>query len=139
MLLAPLTPSLLVLPHLMFSIDFPSLFYDPNESNLSYQIKHTISESNTESLSQVYENIHSETSILPSCHLATMTFIVDTPLNISLHLTEPPPLAPIPSHHRFLSRFPDWKGMPQQYSYSLEVLLQPGINPLVPRRHICAG
>jgi hypothetical protein len=57
-----------------------------------------------------------------------MSFIVDTPINISLHLSEPPPLAPIPSHHRFLSRFPDWKGMPQQYNYSLEILLQPGIN-----------
>jgi hypothetical protein len=57
-----------------------------------------------------------------------MSFIVDTPLNISLHLSEPPPLAPIPSHHRFLSRFPDWKGMPQQYKYSLEIPLQPGLN-----------
>ncbi len=57
-----------------------------------------------------------------------MSFIVDTPLNISLHLSEPLPPAPIPSHHRFLSRFPDWKGMPQQYKYSLEIPLQPGIN-----------
>jgi hypothetical protein len=57
-----------------------------------------------------------------------MSFIVDTPLNISLHLSEPLPPAPISSHHRFLSRFPDWKGMPQQYKYSLEIPLQPGIN-----------
>jgi hypothetical protein len=57
-----------------------------------------------------------------------MSFIVDTPLNISLQLTEPLPPAPIPSHRCFLSRFPDWRGMPQQYKYSLEILLQPGIN-----------
>jgi hypothetical protein len=57
-----------------------------------------------------------------------MTFIMDTYLNISFHLKEPPPPALIPSHRRFLSRLPDWNGIPQQYSYSLGVLLQPGIN-----------
>jgi hypothetical protein len=57
-----------------------------------------------------------------------MTFIMDTYLNISLHLKVPPPPALIPSHRRFLSRLPDWNGIPQQYSYSLGVLLQPGIN-----------
>jgi hypothetical protein len=60
-----------------------------------------------------------------------MTFILDTHLNICLHLKEPPPPAPIPSHRRFLSRLPDWRGIPQQHSYSFEVLLQPGINHVV--------
>jgi hypothetical protein len=60
-----------------------------------------------------------------------MTFILDTHLTICLHLKEPLPPAPNPSHHRFLSRFPDWRGISQQYSYSLDVPLQPGVNHVV--------
>jgi hypothetical protein len=105
--------------------------YDPNRSDLSHQIVYTTSESNPESLSHVFENIHSNTPTTPSCHVVAMTFLLDTHFTIRLHLKEPPPPLPVPSHHRFLSRFPDWRGIPQQHSYSFAVPLQPGVNHVV--------
>jgi hypothetical protein len=60
-----------------------------------------------------------------------MSFILDTHLTIQLHLQEPPPPIPVPSHHRFLSRFPDWRGTPRRHSYSIDVPLQPGVNHVV--------
>jgi hypothetical protein len=108
-----------------------TLAFDPNKSNLSYQIVYTASESNLASPACVFESVHRGTPTTPSCHLVAMTFILDTHLTICFHLKEPPPPAPIPSHHRFLSRFPDWRGISQQHSYSLDVPLQPGVNHVV--------
>jgi hypothetical protein len=68
-----------------------------------------------------------------------MTFILDTHLPIRFHLQEPPPSSPVPSHYRFLSRFPDWRGIPQQFSYSIEVPLQPGVNHVVWCNHSSRG
>jgi hypothetical protein len=113
--------------------------YDPNRSELSYQIVYTTSETNPGSLSHVFENIHSNTPTTPSCHVVAMTFILDTHLTIRLHLQEPPPPLPVPSHHRFLSRFPDWRGIPQQHSYSFAVPLQPGVNHVVWCNHSKRG
>ncbi len=109
--------------------------YDPNGSNLPYQIVYTTSETNPESLLNVFENIHSNIIATPSCHSVAMTFILDTPLLIHFHLQEPPPPPPVPSLHRFLSRFPDWRGTLQQFSYSIEVPLQPGVNHVVWCKH----
>jgi hypothetical protein len=113
--------------------------YDPNKSNLPYQMVHTTSETNPESLLHVFLNIHSNTMATSSCHSVAMTFILDTPLLIRFHLQEPPPPFPVPSHHRFLSRFPDWRGTPQQFSYSIEVPLQPGVNHVVWCKHSSRG
>ncbi len=100
---------------------------------------YTTSETNPESLLHVFESIHNNTLATPSCHSVAMTFILDTHLPIRFHLQEPPPSSPVPSHHRFLSRFPDWRGIPQQYSYSIEVPLQPGVNHVVWCNHSSRG
>jgi hypothetical protein len=113
--------------------------YDLNGSNLPYRTVYTTSATNPESLLNVFENIHSNTIATPSCHSVAMTFILDTPLLIRFHLQEPPPPPPVPSHHRFLSRFPDWRGTPQQFSYSIEVPLQPGVNHVVWCKHRSRG
>ncbi len=110
--------------------------YDPYRSELPYQIVYTTSETNPASLSHVFENIHSNTPTTTSCHVVAMSFILDTHLTIRFRLQEPPPPLPVPSHHRFLSRFPDWRGIPQQHSYSFEVPLQPGVNHVVWCNHI---
>jgi hypothetical protein len=72
--------------------------YDPNKSDLPYQMVYTTSETNPESLLHVFENIHSNTIATSSCHSVAMTFILDTPLLIRFHLQEPPPPSPVPSH-----------------------------------------
>jgi hypothetical protein len=113
--------------------------YDPYDSNLSYRIVYTISETNPPSFINFSENIHSNTNSTTSCHTVAMTFLVDTPLLIRFLLQEPPPPPPVHSHHRFLSRFPDWRGAPSQYSYSIEVPLQPGVNHVVWCKHSNGG
>jgi hypothetical protein len=113
--------------------------YDPYKSELSYQIVYTSSETNPDSLLHVFESIYSNTLATPSCHSVAMTFILDTCLPIRFHLQEPPPSSLIPSHHRFLSRFPDWRGILQQFSYSIEVPLQPGVNHVVWCNHSSRG
>jgi hypothetical protein len=105
--------------------------YDPYEADLSYQIIHTVSEANPQSLSHIFELAHSNTPTTTSCNVVAMSFILDTHLTIQLRLQEPPPPIPVPSHHRFLSRFPDWRGIPCRYSYSIDVPLQPGVNHVV--------
>ncbi len=105
--------------------------YDPYKAELSYQIVYTVSETNPQSLSHIFENTHSNTPTSTSCHVVAMSCILDTHLTIQLRLQEPPPPIPVPSHHRFLSRFPDWRGIPQRHSYSVDVPLQPGVNHVV--------
>ncbi len=105
--------------------------YDPYRAELSYQIVYTTSETNPQSLSLVFENIHSNTPTTASCHVVAMSFILDAHLTIQFRLQEPPPSLPVPSHYRFLSRFPDWRGIPRRHSYSFDVPLQPGVNHVV--------
>jgi hypothetical protein len=110
---------------------FPSSAYDSHLSNLPFQIVYTFSETNPPSLLHVSENIHSSTNLPTSCCPEALTFILDAPLLLRFVLQEPPPPPPVQSHHHFLSRFPDWSGSPNQYNYSIEVPLQPGVNHVV--------
>jgi hypothetical protein len=109
----------------------PSPAYDPHLSNLSFQIIYTFSETNPPSLLHVSENIHSGSTSTTSCFPEAFTFILDTPLLLRLALQEPPPPPLVRSHQHFLSRFPDWNGNPSQYTYFIEVPLQPGVNHVV--------